>query len=260
VPSISRYLAFACLILFGSVCSVVFVLSSARLPTVCPANGSIQTASNASEQAMVQPVSATIPLEEEVITAIARKAMSSVVQVKTIKKGNWGKKEVTSSGVIVNRDGFVLTAYHAIAGSERTMIVRNDGSELAARIVIQDARRDLAVLRVAANESWTPVRLSASKPAIGELVVTIGHPHGYTDSVSSGIVSGLDRSITLPSGVTLTGLIQTTVPLNPGNSGGPLLNSRGEMIGLTLAIREGAQGIAFAANLETIKAVLAQVE
>src|SRR5262249_30089143 len=89
-------------------------------------------------------------------------------------------------------------------------------------------------------------------------VVAVGHPYGYTDTVTPGIVSALGREIQMPSGVTLKELIQTNASLNPGNSGGPLLNVNGELIGINVALREGAQGIAFALNADVVQKVLAE--
>ena len=93
---------------------------------------------------------------------------------------------------------------------------------------------------------------------VGETVIAIGHPFGYTHTVSTGIISALGREITMPTGDVLTGLIQTNASINPGNSGGPLLNINGEFIGINVALREGAQNIAFAINAGTVKSFLQQ--
>jgi serine protease Do len=93
---------------------------------------------------------------------------------------------------------------------------------------------------------------------VGETVIAVGHPFGYTHSVSTGIISALGREITMPSGDVLTNLIQTNASINPGNSGGPLLNINGELIGINVALREGAQGIAFALNADMVKEVLSR--
>jgi serine protease Do len=93
---------------------------------------------------------------------------------------------------------------------------------------------------------------------VGETVIAVGHPYGYTNTVSTGIVSALGREITMPSGETLTNLIQTDASINPGNSGGPLLNINGELVGINVAIREGARGIAFALPAEEVQRSLAK--
>jgi serine protease Do len=93
---------------------------------------------------------------------------------------------------------------------------------------------------------------------VGETVIAVGHPFGYTNTVSVGIVSALGREVTMPTGETIGGLIQTDASINPGNSGGPLLNVNGELIGINMALREGAQGIAFAINAGTVRAALSE--
>ena len=93
---------------------------------------------------------------------------------------------------------------------------------------------------------------------VGETVIAVGHPFGFTNSVSTGIISALDREITMPDGETLTRLIQTNASINPGNSGGPMLNINGELIGINVALREGAQGIAFALNADTVQQMLSK--
>jgi serine protease Do len=91
---------------------------------------------------------------------------------------------------------------------------------------------------------------------VGETVIAIGNPFGFANTVSTGIISALEREITMPAGDTLTNLIQTNASINPGNSGGPLVNINGELIGINVALREGAQGIAFAINVDSVKKVL----
>ena len=93
---------------------------------------------------------------------------------------------------------------------------------------------------------------------VGETVIAVGHPYGYTNTVSTGIVSAKGREIPMPSGGRLTDLIQTNASINPGNSGGPMLNINGELIGINVALREGAQDIAFALNADTVQKVLSQ--
>ncbi len=93
---------------------------------------------------------------------------------------------------------------------------------------------------------------------VGEQVIAVGHPFGYLNTVSTGIVSALDREVTMPTGDVLQGLIQTDASINPGNSGGPLLNINGELIGVNVALREGAQGIAFAINADAVKLMLSR--
>src|SRR5205085_2088984 len=120
-------------------------------------------------------------------------------------------------------------------------------------------RWDLAVLRIRSNKKLAALPLApVDDLMVGETVIAVGHPFGYTNTVSVGIVSALGREITMPTGDVLNGLIQTNASINPGNSGGPLLNVNGEFIGVNVALREGAQGIAFAINTGTVKSFLRQ--
>ncbi len=124
-------------------------------------------------------------------------------------------------------------------------------------MVFADSRWDLAVVRVNAGKALPALNLASTDDLeVGETVIALGHPYGYTDTVSTGIVSALGREITMPSGDTITGLIQTDASINPGNSGGALINIDGELIGINVALREGARGIAFALNANTVKTVL----
>ncbi len=166
-------------------------------------------------------------------------------------------EDTVGTGVIIDERGYIVTNRHVIGASHDIRIRLHNGTELAAELVWGEAAQDLAVLRIR-----PPGRLQALALApvgdlmVGETVIAVGHPFGYTDTVSTGIVSALEREITMPSGATLTGLIQTSAGINPGNSGGPLLNINGELIGINVALRDGAQGIAFAINADTVKHVL----
>lgn len=187
------------------------------------------------------------------VAEVVKKAGPSTVQVKVPRPG---LKDLIGAGVVVRESGLIVTARHIIAASSSVNVVMWDESTLPGRVVWQDADTDLAIVQV---EGWH----QALRPNLvglqrGEAVITIGHPFGYTNSVCTGVVSALDREVRLPTGDILKGIIQISAPINPGNSGGPLLNSKGELIGLCVAIRSDAQGIAFAVNAtEVEKAVSA---
>jgi serine protease Do len=164
---------------------------------------------------------------------------------------------MVGSGVLIDERGYIVTNRHVV-GSARDIKVRlHDGAELAANVVFGEAACDLAVLKIDTARKLPALKLApASDLMVGETVIAVGHPFGYSNTVSSGIISALDREIAMPSGETLTGLIQMTASINPGNSGGPLLNINGELIGINVALRDGAQGIAFAINAGTVEQVL----
>ncbi len=185
------------------------------------------------------------------------KTKESIVTIK-VARANTGKDTV-GTGVIIDERGYVLTNRHVVGTSAQVRVKLFSGKELAAAVVWSDSTYDLAVLRIDAGKKLMALKLApAADIMVGETVIAVGHPFGYTNTVSTGIVSALDRQIAMPSGDTLHGLIQTNASINPGNSGGPLLNINGELIGINVALRDGAQGIAFAINADTVKCALSR--
>jgi serine protease Do len=191
------------------------------------------------------------------VVEAVRKTRGSIVTIRVPRPGYAGRIDITGTGVVVDERGLIVTNRHVI-GAGRGMRVRlADGTDLPARVLLRDAACDLAVLRVKAGRRLPAVTLApVSDLMVGETVIAIGHPYGYVNTVSTGIISALGRQITMPTGEVLGGLIQTDASINPGNSGGPLLNVNGELIGINVALREGAQGIAFAINAGTVKQML----
>lgn len=192
-----------------------------------------------------------------VVEAVAR-ARPSVVTVKALRRsGSHGQRETVGTGVIVDERGYVITCQHVVAGAGQLSVRLTDGTDLVPRVVASDAHHDLAILHIQTGKKLPALPLGPSSDLlVGETVIAVGHPYGYSHTVSTGIVSCADREITMPEGPVLGDLIQTTASINPGNSGGPLLNINGEWIGLALAMREGAQGIAFALKSDTVRNLL----
>jgi serine protease Do len=194
----------------------------------------------------------------KVVIAV-EKTRDSVVRVQVFKKGTWSVREVTGTGVIVDERGYVVTNHHVVARAERLRVYLRDKTELSAEVLLNVPEYDLAILRLigAKKEKLKALRFAPTHDLmVGEDVITVGHPYGYQNSVSRGIVSALGREIMTRSGTTLKGLIQTDAPINPGNSGGPLLNIDGEMIGINVALYDGAQGIAFALDADRVQSIL----
>jgi S1-C subfamily serine protease len=187
-----------------------------------------------------------------------RKVKPSVVAIK-VPGANPSAKGTVGTGVIIDERGYIVTNRHVVAGASEVVVRLADDTELGAKIVIADKNTDLAVLKVSAKHKLPALPLArADDVEVGEDVIAVGHPYGYSFTVTRGIVSAVGRKIELPNGVALTGLIQTDAAINPGNSGGPLLNINGEFIGINTALRDGANGIAFAINTDTIKRVLSE--
>lgn len=202
---------------------------------------------------------AEYPRRTPVVEAV-RKTRESIVTVKAVTKNEWGQnRERVGTGVLVDERGYVVTNRHLVAATSSSRVFFADGSELAARVAAEDPATDLAVLRVRPERRLKALPIGPSSDLmVGETVIAVGQPFGYTNTVTTGIVSALGREITLPSGQVLGDLIQTDAGINPGNSGGPLLNINGELIGINVALREGAQSIAFAIDSDTVKRVLSR--
>ncbi len=191
------------------------------------------------------------------IVEAVQKTRNSIVTIKVEKRGNWGRKETVGTGVIVDERGYAITNCHVIAGADHVAVALSDGTELQAQVHTEDVQHDLAILRLPGRRGYQALAFGpGSDLMVGETVIAVGHPLGYTNSVSTGIISALDREIPMPRGEVLTNVIQTSAGINPGNSGGPLLNINGELIGIVVALREGAQGIAFAINADTAQQVV----
>lgn len=192
-----------------------------------------------------------------VVEAVAR-SRAAVVLLKVAKAdGAGGTRTATGTGVIVDEAGDLVTTGHTIAGACGVRVRLADGAEFPGRILAVDRSHDLALIHFHPDAPVQPLDLGrADDLLIGETVVAVGHPYGYAFTVSTGIISAVGREIPMPNGETLCGLIQVDANINPGNSGGPLLNVRGDWIGLMVAVRDGAQGIAFAINADTIRAMI----
>jgi serine protease Do len=170
--------------------------------------------------------------------------------------------ELTSvgSGFVIHQDGYVVTNAHVVARTVERKVIFPDGTQYDAELVAIDIEKDLAVLKINAPRKLKTLKLGRSDDLmIGETAIAIGNPLGYEHTLTSGVVSALNRSLEIRGQVMYEGLIQTDASINPGNSGGPLLNVLGELIGVNTAIRGDAQNIGFSIGVDQLRKALPQL-
>jgi S1-C subfamily serine protease len=163
------------------------------------------------------------------------------------------------SGVIIAPDGYILTNDHVVHGSKQISVTMTDGATMGADIVGTDAATDLAVIRAQGSSLPYATFGDSSSLRVGQLVIAIGNPFGFQSTVSTGVVSALGRALRSREGRLIENIIQHTAPLNPGNSGGPLVDSRGRIVGINTAIIMMAQGIGFSIPSNTARWVVSQL-
>lgn len=184
----------------------------------------------------------------------------AVVHVEVSGLRNGRRADGTGSGVVISPDGLILTNNHVIDGAKDVAISMSDGRRFGARVLGRDADTDIAVLRGETSETLPTAQLANSKTVRqGQIAIAIGNPLGFQSTVTAGIVSAVGRSLRAQNGRLIGDVIQTDAALNPGNSGGPLANSAGQVIGINTAVIMGAQGICFSVASNTALHVLTQI-
>ena len=218
------------------------------------------------EEAIAEPVAARdeqlLDAYSDAVTTVADRVGTAVVRVeRPPEKGRDGRMSGgMGSGVVISPDGLVLTNSHVVDGARELRLTDIEGRTMQARLIGEDPDTDLALLRAGAARHLPSATLGDSKGLRrGQLAVAIGNPLGFESTVTAGVISALRRSLRARTGRLIEDVMQTDAALNPGNSGGPLVSSRGEVIGINTAVIAGAQGICFAVASNTAQFVLSEI-
>jgi S1-C subfamily serine protease len=196
------------------------------------------------------------------VTGVVDRLGPAVVNVHMMRKSHSQpgtaphEAEGTASGVIITPDGYAVTNNHVVEGATEIGVTLHDGSDFSAELIGKDPATDLALLRVPGSGLPAALLGDSDKLRVGQLVIAIGNPLGFQSTVTAGVVSALGRSLRSRNGRLIENIIQTDAALNPGNSGGALLDSKGMVVGINTAIIQTAQGICFAIPVNTVRWVI----
>jgi S1-C subfamily serine protease len=200
------------------------------------------------------------PFSQLIIDSV-QKVKNAVVKIDVYTKSKDGKLQGagSGSGFIFSSDGLIFTNSHVVGNADKIMVSLLNENEIEATLVGKDPDTDLAILKIYADGYSVAKLGKAADLQIGQLVIAIGNPYGYQHTVTTGVVSALGRSLRTQSGRLVDNVIQSDAALNPGNSGGPMINTDGEVIGVNTAIIQGAQGLSFSVDIDTAKEIASQL-
>jgi S1-C subfamily serine protease len=190
----------------------------------------------------------------QTVVGVAQAVNKAVVQIRVEKKAKTPNPRArpneqpfgSGSGFIISTDGYLVTNSHVVNGATKIDVALADGREYIARLIGEDPATDIAVLQINADSLSTVSFANSDAVQVGQVAIAIGNPYGFQYSVTAGVVSALGRSLRSENGRLIDNVLQTDAALNPGNSGGPLVDSRGRVIGMNTAVIMSAQGICFA--------------
>jgi S1-C subfamily serine protease len=194
----------------------------------------------------------------QAVTNAADRAAQAVVHLQ-VGNPKSGRPAGSGSGFVISSDGVVLTNAHVVRNSPTVRATFADGTETEAKLLGADPATDTAVLRIGLYDRPALPLGSSRAVRVGQLAIAVGNPLGFQNTVTAGVISALGRSLRAENGRLIDDVLQTDAALNPGNSGGPLLDSRARVIGVNTAVIQGAQGICFAIAIDTAKRVVEQI-
>ena len=231
--------------------------------TIIPLTDALRSGRNAALESISAEDQALLDSYSQAVIDVVDRVGPAVVRL-AVRNGDPARaaqsRGGSGSGVIVAPDGLILTNSHVAGAASRIEVTTADGQDLHARLVGDDPDTDLALIRVDEPATLPSARLGDSKRLKrGQLVIAIGNPLGFESTVTTGVVSALGRSLRSRNGRLIDDVIQIDAALNPGNSGGPLVSSRGEVVGINTAVIMGAQGICFAVAANTASFVLGEL-
>jgi S1-C subfamily serine protease len=196
----------------------------------------------------------------DAVTNAVQKLNPSVVHIEVRHMGNYGQVAAGSgSGFIFDTNGYILTNSHVVNGASEVYVTLFDGDKHSAQMIGEDPESDIAVLKIEARNIRAAKLADSKSLKPGQLAIAIGSPFGFQYTVTAGVVSALGRTLRSSAGNLMDNIIQTDAALNPGNSGGPLVNSSGEVIGVNTATIADAQGLCFAIPINTAKFIIEQI-
>ena len=208
--------------------------------------------------------------KEEIVTSIVQEVGPGIVKITTKKSEiiydffqyqQRRERTAEGSGVVFNQEGYIITNDHVVKDVDEITVVLSDTKrEYQGQVVGRDAVTDLAVIKIDTQEKLPQLELGDSKRLqVGQMAIAIGNPYGFSNTVTTGVISALNRNLVTSSGIRLENMIQTDAAINPGNSGGALLNSQGEVIGINTAIISDAQGLGFAIPINRARQIARQL-
>jgi serine protease Do len=202
-----------------------------------------------------------VTTEEQAIENAVKVASPAVVQINITSVSqnpfgfSSGQQEGLGSGFIITSDGYVLTNNHVVENATKITVVLKDGREFRGQVVGTDSTSDVAVVKISGTNLPTVELGDSSTLTVGQRVIAIGNPYGLSQTVTTGVISALERNVQASQTETLVGVVQTDAAINPGNSGGPLVDLSGRVVGMNTMIYQNAQGLGFSVSVNTVRKV-----